>query len=306
MWDFWLMLTLGTSISAAALFFGFRYLYLYRLIENLPTSKVGHAQQGYLELTGTAEIPETGPVKGPLTGVDCCWYRYSIEKKSGKNWQTLEKGESKAHFLLADQTGVCLVDPVGAQVHTESSSLWRGSQRHPLSSNRGRPPTSVWGQISNTLETQLSFGGSYRYREDRIHGKEQLYAVGYFKTLDDIDLQTRQAQSQRHLLKSWKDDQENLLKRFDSNRDGKIDQREWELAQQAASRQSTLKTRRDTETMIPHILTGTGPGTRPFLISTRPEFELVSHYRIRASIAVIIFFGAGVFCLWMLSRGTIS
>src|SRR6266542_4039224 len=50
-----------------------------RQIEDIPTSKIASAAQGYVELLGrSVPIPDC-PVLAPLSQLPCCWYRYTIE-----------------------------------------------------------------------------------------------------------------------------------------------------------------------------------------------------------------------------------
>ncbi len=45
----------------------------YRQIQDLPTSKVASAAQGYVELTGRGELLDGSPVISRLGGRQCCW-----------------------------------------------------------------------------------------------------------------------------------------------------------------------------------------------------------------------------------------
>ena len=60
-----------------------------------------------------------------------------------------------------------------------------------------------------------------------------LYVIGQFKTID-----TNKGSSVSALLRSWKDDQTELLARFDADGDGRIDMAEWETARQAAAKEA--------------------------------------------------------------------
>ena len=91
-------LKIGAFLLFAAGFTGFnaiQNLRRYQAIADTPTSKIRSASQGYVELSGTiekADSPDIQPLSGPLTGLPCVWYRYSIERyrRSGKSshWQT--------------------------------------------------------------------------------------------------------------------------------------------------------------------------------------------------------------------------
>jgi len=175
----------------------------YRQVRDLPTSKIASAAQGYVELFGkSAQIPDS-PVVSPLTGLPCCWYRYCVERKtSNDKWQHEDSGESVGHFLLVDETGECIVSPDGAEVIYARKSRW----------------------------TQ----GDYRYTEWLLLPQGILYAMGEFRTTGGADLELDENKDISDLLSEWKKDQPQLLQRFDSNHDGKLDLAEWERARLAA------------------------------------------------------------------------
>lgn len=71
-----------------------------RAVEDTPTSKIASAHQGYVELVGAACLGKT-PLAAPLTGRQCVWYRYRVEKKGSKNkWITERSGSSDNPFLV--------------------------------------------------------------------------------------------------------------------------------------------------------------------------------------------------------------
>ncbi|MCB1857431.1 MAG: hypothetical protein KDI63_04130 [Gammaproteobacteria bacterium] len=301
LWEFWLLFVLGLSVAFGALYFGFRYLYLLRLIENLPTSAIGHAQQGYVELNGSAQALDGSPLRGPLSGNACCWYRYAVEKKGSKGWRRVDRGESTAHFVIRDQTGDCVVDPAGAKIYPANQAIWHGRLRHPKDLHTAQTPRSILGTVGEILTTEIGSSTKYRYSEARIVEGETVFVTGYLRTLDEIDLVALRQQSQRAILSGWKSNQARLLAQFDSNRDGTIDSREWELARQAAHTKSVFRQRQWLKSAIPHSLSAQGPGLLPFLISTKPESELVRIYRLKTLGALSLFLVAGSWSLWLLS-----
>src|SRR5690606_16652826 len=114
-------LSLLPALTAAAggLALMARQLRRARLIEDTPTSRIRSAPQGYVELTGFArEVAAADtPLRGPLTGKPCVWFRYRIEryqrgKRSG--WHPVESGASAQWFELDDGSGRCWIDPAGA------------------------------------------------------------------------------------------------------------------------------------------------------------------------------------------------
>ena len=101
------------------------------------------------------------------------------------------------------------------------------------------------------------------------------------------------------LLREWKRDQNRLLDRFDSNRDGSIDVDEWEIIRQAAAQEidrqhGELRVRPDI-----HILRRPQDG-RPLLISTRDPVRLARWYRWWSwfHLSVFVAGAAGGLTLW--------
>ena len=180
----------------------------YRQIHDLPTSKVASAAQGYVELLGRGELLDGTPVISRLGGRHCCWYHYQIEEeKSDNKWETIDQGSSVAHFLLVDDTGQCVISPEGAEVVTSEHKSWRE--------------------------------GSYRYNEWLVLPSTVIYALGEFVTHSgNVSAQADEREEIRLLLDDWKRDQKALNERFDLNRDGTIDIKEWELARLQAAREN--------------------------------------------------------------------
>ncbi|MEJ2387540.1 MAG: GIDE domain-containing protein [Chromatiaceae bacterium] len=167
---FWIF---GAVVAVLAVIFlrrGLDAFWRLRTIADTPTARVRSAPQGYVELCGRA-LAHGAPVTAPLTRIACVWYRFKVQERrgSGKNarWVTLDQGEADRPFLLEDETGRCLVEPAGADVHSRATDSWYGSRRHTP-----RPQTSSWLQLSRR----------YRFSEERILPGEPVYLVGHFET----------------------------------------------------------------------------------------------------------------------------
>ncbi len=177
----------------------------YRQIHDLPTSKVASAAQGYVELFGHSLPLPDSPVRAPHSGLACCWYSYLVERKgSDDKWETHDSGESVADFLLVDDTGQVIVSPDGAEVCYAERRTW----------------------------TQ----GSFRYTEELLLPQGRLYALGDFSTTS-ADLALEENRDVSALLAEWKTDQPALLERFDTDRSGALDLKEWEQARLEAQRE---------------------------------------------------------------------
>ncbi|MCP4995025.1 MAG: hypothetical protein GY934_14770, partial [Gammaproteobacteria bacterium] len=302
--QFWFFLALSIAAAIGGFFFAFRLLGKARLIEDTPTAKIRSAHQGYVELNGTANPTANEPEIAPLTGTACCWYRYRIEKRGDKSWHTVDKGTSEQLFLLQDPTGICLIDPEGAEVTPGEKDVWHGSDRHPgrlrpTHSNRTNP--SVLTDLLGRLNMKVEIGSNrYRYTEERIHVDDQVYAIGLFKSLDDLDHASNRSEIIRDLLHSWKQDHQALLARFDRDGDGEIDLDEWDDARREATREAARIHQQQQQKTHLHTLSDTGSRRLPFLISTLPEFNLVSRYRWLGRGALAAFFIGGGITVLML------
>jgi hypothetical protein len=199
-WPF--VLAAMTTVSFCAWMANYRR---YRQVDDVPTSKIASAAQGYVELLGKSVSMDT-PVLSPVSGLPCCWYRYRIERKtSGDKWQHEDSSESIAHFLLVDDTGQCIISPDGAEV------LY--------------PRKRTWTQ------------GDRRFTEWLLLPRGTLYALGEFRTTGGADLELDANKDTSDLLADWKKDQASLVRRFDANRDGALDLNEWEKARSEARRE---------------------------------------------------------------------
>jgi hypothetical protein len=291
--DLWFaLLTLALAViagGAAAL----RWIRIARLIEDTPTSRIRSAAQGYVELTGRAlPLPDTQNL-APLTQRPCCWWRYRLSKKvesgSGKarrrSWQTVAAGRSSVPFLLDDATGQCIVKPDGAEIVTTESTTWYGNTPWP---------TAAPGGASALL---LSGGRDYRYVEERIYEHELVYALGDFRSSTsnaERDLQGEQAA----LLAEWKGDQPALLRRFDTDGNGRIDLAEWDAAREVARRTVHEDQVERPQRATLHVLCK--PEGRLYLLAALPPGDLARRYRRRA-LWSFVGFVAGVYALgWLI------
>lgn len=174
-------------------------------IEGTPTARIATSAQGYVELHGEGRPLDINPLHSPLTGVACLWYRYHVEHKTHDDkWELLEQAQSQTCFVLDDGSGQCLVDPQGAEILTRHCQRWND--------------------------------GDYRYVEWTLLRQDQIYVLGNFVTRHASEGLDAGADV-RHLLDEWKKDQPALLRRFDLDGDGRIDQQEWALARSAARRE---------------------------------------------------------------------
>jgi hypothetical protein len=290
---------LGSGVVAAACFVGsFVVLHRARLMENMPTSRLRSVAQGYVELEGDARLMDGPPIIAPLTKTRCVWWRYAIEEKrrSGKNskWVTVESRTSDECFELDDGTGRCVVDPDGAKVIPSARQRWYGGSRTP---DTGPAAGGGW----------LRAGFSrYRYTEERLHPADPLYALGAFRTQAGGPDPFDEKLDLKELLDKWKGDAK-MMALLDMNRDGRVDQKEWEAARRMAVRKVRDEhVRRAVETPDLHLLAKPRDG-RPYILSGVPQAKLVRRYRIESAAGLgVAAVAAFVLLKALLARGFIT
>jgi len=237
----------------------------YRQIHDLPTSKVASAAQGYVELLGIGRLIDNSAVHCPASLSPCCWYRYTIEEKEGEDkWKTVDEGRSVAHFFLTDDSGSCVISPDGAEVVTSEHKSWQKD--------------------------------NMRYNEWLLLPGDTLYAIGEFVThTANAPSVAEEREDISALLSEWKNDQPSLLERFDTDRNGRIDSREWEDVRQAAQQQAMA----DTETLARRdAIIRKPPHGRPYLISNYSAKELARRFQRWSWLHLGIFFAALVLATW--------
>ena len=184
---FWL---LAAALAAAAVYsfwYAFRAWAKNRTIEDTPTSRVRSAAQGYVELTGRGVPPPNTANKAPLTGLPCTWWRYKVEQRrySGRSrsWSTVQSDTSSVPFLLDDGTGQCLIDPRGAEVFPGATDVWYGPSEWPqVHIPNG---TGVFAWLVDNFVTD-----EYRYTEYRLQPNQELYAIGAFRSLGGVSVES--------------------------------------------------------------------------------------------------------------------
>jgi hypothetical protein len=206
----WLIaLPLMSVVSLYAWLANLRRLHM---VNDMPTSQIASAAQGYVELIGRAQLDAAQPLQAKLSHFDCCWYRYEIEERDSRDeWRSTENGDSAEPFVIKDRTGLCTIDPAGAEVLCARKQVW--------------------------------IEGDYRYTEWRIHGGDQVYALGEFSTRSAMPGPAQAREGLDTILREWKADRSDLLRRFDLDRNGELSMQEWGLARAAAKRE----VRRDIE-----------------------------------------------------------
>lgn len=230
-----------------------------RAVEDTPTSNIASAAQGYVELLGEAQNIPGPPTLTRYSHTPCVWCRYLMEQRSGNKWSHGEQGETTASFLLADESGRCVVDPEGAEIVTMYKDMW--------------------------------IDGDYRYTEWKLLASDPLYVLGEFRTLSHEPSAADLTSDVSALLAEWKRDQPRLVERFDRNRDGKIDLDEWEQARTAA-RAAVAKNYCEMRDAPRLEGVGAPADGRMYLISNLLPERLAGRYRVWVVLHLAIFIAA--------------
>ena len=242
-----------------------------RLILDTPTARIASAAQGYAELRGRGRPLAGTPVRSPINGLPVLWYRATTEQRdSDGKWQRISSCESDSSFLLQDDSGVCAVDPEGAEMLIRRREVFRR--------------------------------GDLRHTQWCIIERDPIYVIGEFSTLGSIAPEFDIAGQVRELLAHWKNDRHTLLQRFDLDGNGEIDLREWELARAQAKRE-VLK-RRSEVLSAPEAHVMRAPGDkRLYLISDLDPAGIAKRYRLWAAFHLLIFLGAVAGGGWLHQTG---
>ena len=299
-------LVILAAICLASLYGIFRFFHRSRIIDDTPTSKIRSAHQGFVELEGEGRLMKGTPIVSPLSKQQCLWYRYKIEKKvrehdighhsshahTKTSWETIDSGVSDELFLLADETGICVVDPEGATVTPSFSKTWYGDRNYDVHDVNG---------INAVLNlNSMSSGGNYRYTEKRIDVGRDLYILGRFKTVGGRREKVDKSAEVRDLLAKWKGKPNLLLARFDENNDGEIDMQEWQKVMKAAEQEVE---RSFSERLVqPEVHTISKPmdSRRPFIISVEDQETISRKYRWYSRGSIVSFFLSGIAFVWVL------
>lgn len=256
-WVFTGMLTFACGYTG---YRAFRALRWRRIVQDMPTSKTRSAPQGYIELAGAAKMMDGPPIKTPMSQIPCAWWQLVVEERDDDGWRRVSRESSDELFEIEDDVGRCIVDPEGAEVSPTHRRVSRGGSAEP---------------------GKRTAGARYRYTESYIECGEVLYVIGWHRTFSKLagwDANEELA----HKLREWKRDQPDLLRRFDANDDGRIDEEEWALARREARREVLAEHR--AASVVPGVnVIGAPDDARPFLIAAQHE-DLVAGSLRRSTI----------------------
>ncbi len=301
-----ILLVILALCCSGSLYGIFRFFHRSRIIDDTPTSKIRSAHQGFVELEGEGRLMKGTPIVSPLSKRQCLWYSYKIEHKvreydighdaadslSKSNWETVQSEVSDNLFLLADDTGICVVDPDGAVITPSFSKTWYGSRNFDASD-------SMSGSAALSLSA-LTGRNNYRYTEKRIDVGEDLYLLGRFKTIGGRREKLDKKGEVRDLLSHWKNKPDFLLARFDENGDGEIDLQEWQKVVSMAELEVEKSFGERLVQQEIHTVSKPIDSRRPFIISVESQESIANKYRWYSRGSMIGFFFGGVSFVWVL------
>jgi len=121
---------IALGVGAAVFWYGFNRMHRYRMIQDIPTSKIRSIAMGIVEITGEARGQEF--IKARFSGMDCVYYKFEVREyrahRSGKSttyrWDRIDHGEQRVAFSVADDTGEVALDPTKAEVNVKLRKLF--------------------------------------------------------------------------------------------------------------------------------------------------------------------------------------
>ena len=166
----------GFGFGVWSFFHGLKVMQEKRLIESIPRSTVRGLAIGLVELTGKAKKTQT--LQSPLTGTECTFYRYTVERyeSSGRSsrWVLIAHGDSVfCPFCLDDSTGQVLVLPKGAEF------VMPADYTFTTGLGSGLPDNLINFMEKNGVQYKGLFGNyTLRFNEWYIRPDEPVFVVG--------------------------------------------------------------------------------------------------------------------------------
>lgn len=238
-----------------------------RLIADTPTSRIGSAAQGYVELHGNALLEPDNLIRSPVSGMSCVWYRLQVYvRQHDKKWRKVSEHISDTVFEITDGTGRCFIDPDYAEVIG--------------------------------AEKRVTHQGEYRNVEELLYANS-VYALGEFSTMGGANSPLNLKEDVTALLAEWKQDRAALHGRFDLDGNGEIDLQEWELARKAAVREVEKQHREIRAQNGTHIMRAPKDG-RLFILSNHSPHQLRNKYLCWSAVHLLIVLASVIAVIWML------
>ncbi len=287
-------LIMGAAIGAVMgivwFFKGFHELKIKRTIQNIPTSKINTGAVGTdVEIKGNIIAEKERLVTAPISGQQCAIYHMEIQverrRKNSTYWVTIDRYYSHEGFYVDDQSGAtALVLAEGARVNRKgktNNTYFSSSDLDELPDLLRKSLTKNQHKLKKFKfkKTSWLFSEKYRVLEWYFLPDEEVYVLGH--AVSGLRFEKIKKPRLKHFLQAKKEIQgdKKLTARYDANADGTLDHNELERgAQILAQRFSDQYSKEKLEALIPKTkLIFKKKKPHPFVISNRPEQELVSH-----------------------------
>ena len=148
----------------------------------MPSSTIAAAAQGLVEIKATTVQLDNPALIVPRLGLPCAWYRYETVDYSNQQQKKVDARESYKRFYLADETGICAVDPLHAEIHPKmSKEIQEGTTLYKVSWIGIGEPVYVLGWL-HTLHPRPKTDDVIRnYTSTEIISDSKLKRYGHLK-----------------------------------------------------------------------------------------------------------------------------
>jgi hypothetical protein len=303
----------GAVMGVVWFFKGFKELKVKRTIQNIPTSKINTGAVGTnVEIKGNIIAEKERLVTAPLTGQQCAIYHIEIQverrRKNSTYWVTIDQFYSHEGFYVDDQSGTtALILVEGARINRKGKT----DDCYFSSSDLDEIPDPLRKSLKTNQhklkkfkfkKTSWLFSEKYRLMEWCFQPNEEVYILGHAES--GLRFEKIKKPKLKYFLKAKKTIQENekLKARYDANCDGTLDHDELERgAAMLAQRLSDKYSKEKLKELIPKTkLIFKKKKPHPFVISNRPEGELVQHMGTWSTLKIWGGPVLSVACVWYL------
>lgn len=196
-----------------SLFYFMKFYKFKRMIADLPTSKIRSASMGMVELKGVAKRKYN--LISPAANLPCIYYRVKKYRKASRDetsaWSCYETIRSGAvPFYIQDESGRACIYPSGAVVYPLKKESY----------------INIGGTFSSGININVPL--NEKWEEELILDNSPLYVLGWA----EYPLQEERSEIKNirlNILRQIKHDKD-LLMKYDKDKNGVVDQYEWEKA----------------------------------------------------------------------------
>lgn len=171
-----------------------------KIMSSTKTSSISESENEYVELRGYLCNIQGTKVETPLSKVKCSWYKLRVKPRTGQNINTQNINqnisvfdkESEQPIMLKDETGTCLIIPIGFDISGVQQKSSIGNKLYPTD-----PDCKESGKVFGIQKR------TYYYYETYITSSEPIYAIGNLhKGIPDNDIVKEYIETNKEALKS--------------------------------------------------------------------------------------------------------